>query len=777
MKGRLLILSLLSLAMPVAGEEVVEKPEVRFDGPYVQPLDWDTSGMVAGDLDGDDLQDLALINSSKAAIDLLYQLSADEEDRPDARSIRQNRWDPVLTDARFRRKTVVTGQPAYALGLGDLNHDGRQDLVYTSSRGRLMLMLQGEDGVWTKREIPLSGTLQYGTTLQVTDLDGDGRDDIVVLTEDRLVVLPQTERQDWEERRIYALDAGQPFQLQVLDLNRDKRPDLLYLDGNRSNRLFYRLQNEEGLFLAERQSRLPGDIRGGVLTPLPADEQQSLAFIQDDTGAITTGYVTPSEEWEPEKSETLVVRYATPATNDRLPAQAVGDFNGDGIGDVALADEEGAQIWWFRGQPDGSFAEPVAFPSFGGINQLAVLREEGTERDDLIVLSRDEKTWGISRWQEPGRLGYPDLLPAEDVPVAAVAMENVDGKPHLFLVEAARGSKHRLIELARTEPGGPFQEIREVELEDVKARTTGMLPFDLDQDGMPELLLFSREEPMRVLKRDFEKDGAFVLIDDANAIPPSLVDDLELSAVAPADLDGDQLPELLLAKERLVRAVRLNEAGKLEIVDQFNAPSERAAIAAIVPEEGENAPMLLVDTGRGKLVEVARDEDGVLREAATWEADLPKPEAIVAMPARNGLPARILIFGDNGFVALQPRQPADKFVVTGTHQTDLEGVDYQLLAAGEFLPAEEAQLVAIDASRTRILELLQPEPEGSWTSLLHFRIFEQDPHYRGKTGSNREPHDLLVADVTADGQPDILLLVHDRLLVYPFRSGMTPGNE
>ena len=46
-------------------------------------------------------------------------------------------------------------------------------------------------------------------------------------------------------------------------------------------------------------------------------------------------------------------------------------------------------------------------------------------------------------------------------------------------------------------------------------------------------------------------------------------------------------------------------------------------------------------------------------------------------------------------------------------------------------------------------------------------MFEADPHYQGQEGAAREPREVLVADVTDDGRPDLVLLVHDRLLVYP----------
>jgi len=54
-----------------------------------------------------------------------------------------------------------------------------------------------------------------------------------------------------------------------------------------------------------------------------------------------------------------------------------------------------------------------------------------------------------------------------------------------------------------------------------------------------------------------------------------------------------------------------------------------------------------------------------------------------------------------------------------------------------------------------------------WQSRMHFTVFEKDAHYQGRRGSPEEPRETVIADVTGDGKADLILLVHDRVLVYP----------
>ena len=94
--------------------------------------------------------------------------------------------DLVLTrpDRAAERRTVyvVDGpQGVTALGAGDLDGDGRADLVALSGDGELLVLRNAGDGTFTREDVqlmePTAGCRGYH--VEVRDLDGDGRADIV----------------------------------------------------------------------------------------------------------------------------------------------------------------------------------------------------------------------------------------------------------------------------------------------------------------------------------------------------------------------------------------------------------------------------------------------------------------------------------------------------------------------------------------------------------------------------------------------------------------------
>ena len=74
-------------------------------------------------------------------------------------------------------------------------------------------------------------------------------------------------------------------------------------------------------------------------------------------------------------------------------------------------------------------------------------------------------------------------------------------------------------------------------------------------------------------------------------------------------------------------------------------------------------------------------------------------------------------------------------------------------------------MVVLDAGRQAV-DILSFSDRGRLHPMTEFTVFETKI-FSGGAPREYEPREVLVVDVTGDGADDLVLVAHDRILVYP----------
>src|ERR1044071_9265842 len=74
-------------------------------------------------------------------------------------------------------------------------------------------------------------------------------------------------------------------------------------------------------------------------------------------------------------------------------------------------------------------------------------------------------------------------------------------------------------------------------------------------------------------------------------------------------------------------------------------------------------------------------------------------------------------------------------------------------------------LVFLETTKNQ-LDIVTFEPPHQLVPASRWPVFEERT-FRGRRSELPEPREALIADVTGDGKNDLVVLVHDRILVYP----------
>lgn len=185
-----------------------------------------THGLGMGDLNGDGKLDLAIVNNSDNDISVAF-------------------GDGRGSFIRAPGSPFAVGPSPYPLALGDVNSDGRLDIVATTtatgparaqqlpfSRALTLLLADGRGG-FRPSKLPL-GTGQPWF-VAIGDLNGDRKPDLVATHHERsaLTVLLGDGKGGFTEASGSPFDSGHDvFHIAVADANRDGKPDVVAAAGD-----------------------------------------------------------------------------------------------------------------------------------------------------------------------------------------------------------------------------------------------------------------------------------------------------------------------------------------------------------------------------------------------------------------------------------------------------------------------------------------------------------------------------------------------------------------
>ena len=737
-----------------------------FSGKEVYPVDQQITQLHVADIDGDGLNDLIVVNNLRAKINLLYNLTG-KTNRADAKPARKLEINELPPDARFRVDSIPSDERIAALAVTDLNGDGKPDLVYFGDAKDLIVLYNRGTNGWSepKRWHIDDGRLD-ANALSVGDLNGDGLPDIALLGDNGAVhFLAQSADHTFGEPQKIPY-SGTAKAIQIVDVDGDGRNDLLFVDFDSLTPFRFRLQNAGGQLGPEIFFKTQS-VRSYWVDNLLGGKTNYVLSIVAATGRAEVSQFTrkPAEAlagaFKSGQFQILPLNKTDSAQRGVLWA----DVDGDGRADLLVAEPESGQLSVYLQAADGTLASPKKFPSLAGVTQIAVSDWNHDGHPEIFLLSRDENAVGVTQFDANGRLPFPTLLPLDGKPlVMAVGAFKAGAKPALAIIVDKDGVRSLM---TRTADG----KSKTQKLSDsFKSNPTSLTVQDVDQDGLADLVALIPYEKIKVLLQ--KPDGTF---DEKDVDPPGGA--LEQPWLAAADVDGDGKPELLLPQKNFVRAVVLEPGTKatgstnapnwiFRVKDQINgAASDSRIIGATAVANGTKAvpALFLLDAEHKQLTLSERDTNGVWQ--VTRNVALPVAAFATVQTVKFGGTASVAFTGQNG-VAWQSLT-GETWELTKLDEYDTTIKDGYLndLIAGDLTGSGRKQLVFMETARNYI-DLVFFDAQRKLVPGDRWRVFEQHT-FRGAQNALPEPRECAVADVTGDKKNDLIVLVHDRILVYP----------
>ena len=743
-----------------------------FTGVEIYELHERAAGLVSGDFNGDDRIDLAVVDNFASSIRLFMQRQepGQETNRADVNQI--------LSDQRFQERSITLDRAVADIAAADLNADGRTDLAVFGAPDQLAIYLQPEasEGEWKKTfSARISDVEPAGGILAAGDLNGDQRTDLAVLGKDFIQLFSQQEDGEWGASATLMNSLQRPGLLQAADLNGDGRTDLAYVSGDSGNRVVCaRLQSESGRsgpeLIVSRDQIL-------ALTLANVDAAAGMEFLTVDarTRRVRISRIT-TPEIESDRVPGLV-RYGLGdggAARDRAVVTA--DFDGDGGVDVLASNHEQAEMLLYRQEPVGGPGLAESYPTLLGITDVAAADLNGDGKPEAILLSSKEKVVAVSSFTD-GRMAFPRTIiqQPDDWELAAVAAVPVSGSTALVIAVtqgSGRSGKLKFIRCVRDQ-GGKWVADEEGD-ESVLTGAVGqrglrLVPMDVNGDDRIDLLSIasgSAVDGFHVLLQS--EDGTFAVTAQNNQL------DAGVTSAGRVFVSDRQL---LVARDSFARMLSWETDG-WDVADQFNAAdsgSDVSAVASLDLDGQGDREIILVDTGVNRL-RVLRKQESVYR---SWkEADLgglTVSSTLTADLNRDGREDLILV-GREQMAVLFAGSAGPGLQEISLFDPNRERFSPVDVLAGDLNSDGVADLVVIDNSING-LSLVNLSSDLAMREATYFRVFEEKRLVSTDQRGGVEPREGLIVDVTGDGRADLVLLCHDRLLVYPQDTGTSSGSE
>jgi len=757
-----------------------------FDQPRMIAVDDRVGPAAAADFDADGRTDLCVVNNAKSRIEIYRQRAAERSDSEMEKQYKVNELPP---NRWYDRIEVSVAHRVAAFRAHDVDRDGRLDIVYAGDPAEIVVLRQKDTLTFEtggKRRVRGLAAGQDG--FEIADVMGSSEPELLAIVDGKIAVWSLTTSGIGGE----PLELGSGAKMLaffVEDYNGDGLADVLGIIPDDPSPLRLWLQGQFGASNGGKSGQLGAEVRLEMPALIEAEpirfpppharaaasigviERASRRMVLYD---LTTEQVSDRTDPGADRAGELDASpevFALKGGANRERSIVVADVDGDGLLDILATDPSANSIVLYRQESGVGIGAGTSFSAFKKPKTVAAGQWDTDAPLEVFVLSEEEKAVGVSDYDpSDGTMSFPQPLSIKTAGASPVAMNFVMLKEGPAVAVVVKDKRDHTLEIHR--PGGEDGIVATtVVLEGVNRPPQSMISGDFDHDGATDLLLFTPNEPLVMVRSVGGTDGAPPVVLTDKSMPQfGLVQSAGPDNTAGFDADGDGFDELLIANENFVRACTFSADKGWRVVEQATMPDSSSRLVGLTVQTGPDGTKRIAaaDKANERLIIMSRGDDGWIVDRKLRLSGIDVNAIAAGSFTGDGSPG-IVCFSPDAFGVVRlggQRLALEEFAA---YRSDADDRLEHEMEVGDVNGDGFVDLIVLDA-REQMCTIFTLSAARKLHHATEFKVFESRLFSRGES-REFEPSAAIIADLTGDGADDLVLEVHDRYMILPQMTG------
>lgn len=757
-------------------------PYYGFQGLEIVKINPKAGPILVRDMNGDGLNDLVAVDNRKNRIDIYYQKKdakpTDEVELPSGVNEFPDHW-------RFKRESITVDRGVEAVVPCDYDGDGLVDLIYAgNSPAGVVFVRQTAPGTFkVMRKQAMRNLGANRDALAVVDLLGDSAPELVTIVDGKINIMPMQKDVLGPPVELSAGN-GRMVAFLVDDFDGNGTNDIVGVipEDPAPLRAWFTERQDGKLVLGPQVRFEMPPIREATPVHLPNESAALLGVVERPSARAAFYRVGRSAIAGAGQRDSSLVTWSFEDPANRKRRVALADINADGLTDLVATNTLANTLMTYRQDKGKGISSPIASPSFADLDAVVV----APTKDGAILFSLSEKEGVVGRsTTTDGNVSFPMAvqLGAGRMPVA-INLVQLGEERHLAVV--AKDGRNYVVELVPVDRQDDVAQRTTINLGAQSRNPNAVVALDADQDGLTDLLVFTPEKPMIMLQAQPRgADGTppetpFKVLESKDMGQFGLVQAATGDNTLIMDVDGDGKNELLVADRNYVRALSYEPnppAGASpgwQVVTQMNAKNADAKLVTVA-QLGD--VIVAGDRDNMRAILFRKDKQGRWNETEQIQIPGFKFNQIYAGRFAGDDNDGLLAVGDDSFALVKLGGERIVLDSVGTWSSDDPRQVPHELVVGDLNGDGFTDVVVLDGGE-QMAQILSFSQAQQLMYALGFKVFETRL-FSGGDRREYEPSMGVIADVTGDGLNDLLLLAHDRVLIYPQSDGtsFTEGGE